>query len=65
MGKIGSAFYKGFNADEMQRGTVIYSMYAVVDPEYAKKRYSLRFWWQVLSTAKLGGFHTYYARFPS
>lgn len=49
----------------MEQGTVVYSMYAVVDPVYAKKGYSLRFWWQLFSTAKLMGFQVCYSRISS
>lgn len=65
IGKVGSALEKDLNPDEMQRGTVVYSMYAVIDPEYAKKGYSLRFWWQLFSAAKLVGFHVCYSRITS
>lgn len=65
LGKVGSKLEKGLNASEMERGTVVYSMYAVIEPEYAKKGYSLRFWWQLFSTAKLAGFHVCYSRISS
>ncbi len=32
LGKVGSALEKGLKPNEIQRGTVVYSMYAVIDP---------------------------------
>lgn len=40
-------------------------LYAVIDPDYANKGYSLAFWWQGLSYGKVAGWKYYYSRISS
>jgi len=37
----------------------------VIDPDYANKGYSLRFWWQALALGKVLGWKYYYSRISS
>jgi hypothetical protein len=37
LGKFPGQLEKGLNADEIERGTVVYRLYAVIDPEYTNK----------------------------
>lgn len=47
------------------KGDLIYGLYAVIDPDYANKGYSLRFWWQCLAVGKVAGWKYYYSRISS
>jgi hypothetical protein len=50
---------------EFKKGDLIYGLYAVIDPDYANRGYSLRFWWQALSVGKVAGWKYYYSRISS
>ncbi len=37
-------------------------VFGVIDPDYAAKGYSLKFWWQCVAIGKAAGWKTYYSR---
>jgi hypothetical protein len=47
---------------QIKRGETVVGVYAVIDPAYASKGYSIKFWWQCLAIGKSVGWKTYYSR---
>ena len=46
----------------VKRGEIVVGVYAVMDPDYASKGYSILFWWICMTIGKLAGWKTYYSR---
>ncbi len=65
LGAAGQQLEKQLDLSEFKHGDLIYGLYAVIDPEYANKGYSLRFWWQCLAVGKVAGWKYYYSRISS
>ncbi len=65
LGLAGQQLQKQMDLSEFKKGDLIYGLYAVIDPDYANKGYSLRFWWQALSVGKVAGWKYYYSRISS
>lgn len=65
LGVTGQQLEKQMDISDLKKGDAIYGLYAVIDPDYANKGYSLRFWWQCLSVGKVGGWKYYYSRISS
>ena len=65
LGEAGSKLEKGIDYSQFKHGDLIYGLYAVIDPDYANKGYSLPFWWQCLSVGKVSGWRYYFSRISS
>ena len=43
----------------------MYGPFGVIDPKAGNQGYSLKFWWQLFTLSKLGGWKYYYSRISS
>jgi hypothetical protein len=51
--------------ENIRRGEICYGLYGVIDPQFANKGYSLRFWSTQFSLGKAFGWKCYYSRFSN
>lgn len=56
LGKYGRVVEKKLREREWKRGEALYFMYGAVLPGDNQKGFSERFWWSILSIAKLSGY---------
>lgn len=62
LSKVGDALEGSVDLSKARRGEVVVGVYGVIDPDYASKGYSIRFWWECMAIGKATGWKTYYAR---
>jgi hypothetical protein len=60
--QVGTQLEKNINLSSNIKGDIVYGPYGVIDPEFANKGYSLRFWWQCMAVGKAAGWKFYYSR---
>lgn len=65
LSEVGKNLQKDLDVSKNKLGDIVYGLYAVIDPDYASKGYSIRFWWESLLIAKAMGFKYYYSRLSS
>jgi hypothetical protein len=65
LAKAGKDLEDQIDTKFLKKGEAIYGLYAVIDPDYSKKGYSLGFWWQCFAMAKIVGWKYYYSRISS
>lgn len=62
LGKYGKRVEKQLHDRKWQRGESLYFMYGAVNPGKGQKGFCEKFWWSILSIAKLSGYKSCYAR---
>jgi hypothetical protein len=62
---VGRILQKDLDLSKYKQGDLVYGTYAVIDPDFGNKGYSIRFWWENLLIAKNMGFKHYYSRLSS
>ena len=62
--EAGKRLERSLDLTGIKRGDVIYGLYGVIDPNYAKMGYSVDFWWFAFATAR-ANWKYYYSRISS
>lgn len=62
LSKIFDALEGTVDLSQAKRGEIVVGVYGVIDPDYASKGYSLKFWWLCMAVGKACGWKTYYSR---
>ncbi len=62
MSKIGVALEGSVDLSQTKRGEIVVGAFGVIDPDYASKGYSIKFWWMCTAVGKASGWKTYYSR---
>lgn len=62
LSKVGDALEGSVDLTNVKRGEMVVGVFGVIDPDYASKGYSIKFWWMCLAIGKAAGWKTYYCR---